>query len=72
MGDGRHRRTLTSQAASLEETAAIMAAIERFMRATAPVAIPADETPDRWRQAAILEGISREQVDDAPHPWINT
>ena len=58
--------------ASPEEAAAVVAAIERFVRATAPAAAPAVEPADRWRQVAILEGISREQSDDAPDPWINT
>jgi hypothetical protein len=69
---GGPQRTLVPPSASAEEAAAIVAAIERFMRATAPPAAPAAQTQDRWRQAAILEGISREQEDDAPHPWINT
>ncbi len=50
--------------ASAEEAAAIVAAIERFMRATAPpLAEPAGGAPDGWRRAALLEGISREQQE---------
>ena len=67
----QHLRAIPASA-SPEEAAAIVAAIERFMRATAPKPAPAGEVPDRWRQAAILEGISREHEDDAPDPWINT
>jgi len=57
--------------ASPEEAAAIVAAIERFMRATAPRARPAD-VEDPWRRAAILEGVERERGHDIPDPWINT
>ncbi|HEY4428433.1 MAG TPA: hypothetical protein VGN08_09550 [Solirubrobacteraceae bacterium] len=58
--------------ATAEEAAAIVAAIERFMHDTAPAPVASREPADRWRQAAILEGISREHEDDAPDPWINT
>jgi len=57
---------------SAEEAAAIVAAIERFMRATAPVARESVQDPDAWRRAAILEGVEREPADDASNPWINT
>jgi hypothetical protein len=52
--------TSTPSSASPEEAAAIVAALERFMRATAPPASPPAHAPDGWRRAAILEGISRE------------
>jgi hypothetical protein len=66
-------RLLASPAsASPEEAAAVVAALERFMRATAPPLAPADEAFDGWRRAAILEGVSRAQPDDSPDPWINT
>ena len=58
--------------ASPEEAAAIVAALERFMRATARPADPGTQAPDPWRQAAILEGVAREDQDDALNPWINT
>ena len=63
---------LIAPSASPEETAAIVAALERFMRATAPPAAPAVQDIDPWRDAAILEGISREPQGDVPDPWINT
>jgi hypothetical protein len=62
---------LIAPTASPEEAAAIVAAIERFMRATAPRARPA-EAEDPWRRAAILEGVERERADVAREPWINT
>jgi hypothetical protein len=52
--------------ASPVEAAAIVAALERFMRATAA---PADPPParalDGWRRAALLEGVSRKPDADA-------
>jgi hypothetical protein len=55
--------TSTPASASPEEAAAIVAALERFMRATAPP--PAADTPiglDGWHATALLEGVSRD-------PW---
>jgi hypothetical protein len=55
-----------SPSASPEEAAAIVAAIERFMRATAsPPIAGAPPHLDGWRATAILEGVSRE-------PWTDT
>jgi hypothetical protein len=55
-----------------EEAAAIVVAIERFMRATATQPAPAPEGSEEWRDAAILEGVDRELRGDVPDPWINT
>jgi hypothetical protein len=71
MPNGRPTLKLIPSSASPEEAAAIVAAVERFMRATAPAA-PSEQPPDRWRQAAILEGLSREPGTDSADPWINT
>jgi len=71
MVNRRPRLKLIAPAASPEEAAAIVAALERFMRATAP-APTAREAGDPWRQAAMLEGVMREPGEDSPHPWINT
>jgi hypothetical protein len=60
-----------SPAPTAEEAAAIVAAIERFMRATAPRARP-PEVQDPWQRAAILEGVERELGGDTLDPWINT
>jgi hypothetical protein len=49
--------------ASPEQAAAIAAAIEQFMRATAPPSIRSDERPDPWVRAAILEGVTREDPE---------
>jgi hypothetical protein len=58
--------------ASPAEAAAIVAALEQFMRATAPPPSQPAPAPDGWRHAAVLEGVSREPGDDLPDPWINT
>ena len=66
---------LPSPSPSPEEAAAIVAALEQFMRATAPSSGPAtSETHEaaRWQRAAILEGVSRDPWAEAPDPWINT
>jgi hypothetical protein len=64
--------TLIAPAASPEITAAIVAALERFRRATAPRPPAASEDRDPWLQAAILEGVQGEPEADARDPWINT
>ncbi|MGO9320148.1 MAG: hypothetical protein ACLQBY_04995 [Solirubrobacteraceae bacterium] len=64
MADRSPRLELIAPAASPEEAAAIVAALERFMRATAPAASPAASVPDGWRRAAVLEGVSREPEED--------
>ena len=59
-------------AATPEQAAAIAAALETFMRVTAPALSAPVQPLDPWRNAAILEGVSREARDDELHPWINT
>ena len=50
-----------SQAASPEEAAAVIAAVEQFLRDTAPPAAPAPPPPlSRWLRTALLEGVDRE------------
>jgi hypothetical protein len=72
MPDSSPHLQLIAPTASQEEAAAIVAAIERFMRATASPARERVHPPDGWRRAAILEGVDREREDDLPDPWINT
>ena len=58
--NGKHHpqrpRIEIQQAASPEEAAAIAAAIEQFMRDTAPPPEPA-AAPGGWAQAALYEGV---------------
>jgi hypothetical protein len=72
MPERRQHLQLIPPSASPEEAAAIVAAIERFMRATAPSAGGSAEPPDPWRRTAILEGVSRDDEPLPADPWINT
>jgi hypothetical protein len=72
MPDPRPQLKLIAPSASPQEAAAIVAALERFMRATAPAGGPAAQPADGWREAAILEGVRRDEPASAPDPWINT
>jgi hypothetical protein len=69
----RPQLTIVAPSASPEEAAAVVAALERFMRETAPVAVAVEERMDRWTRTALLEAVGRE--DDGPlawgdpHPW---
>ena len=62
----RPRIELRQATASPEEAAAIAAAIEQFLRDTAPA--PAEEPAvSRWQRAGVLEAA---RVDPAePAPW---
>jgi hypothetical protein len=62
----RPRLTIVAPNASVEEAAAVVAALEQFMRTTAPPAAPAPTT-SAWLTAALHEGVAR-QPDAAP-PW---
>jgi hypothetical protein len=55
------------RSASAEEAAAIVAALERFMRETAPRPEPGTIAAGPWTRAAILEAVGHE--DDAPSAW---
>jgi hypothetical protein len=71
MPDGRSLVLSPESAASPEEAAAIVAALERFMRATAPPpSTNASNRPDAWQAAAILEGVSRDPWA-AGEEWLN-
>jgi hypothetical protein len=62
----RLRLELRGSSASPEEAAAVMAAIEQFLRDTAPAVAPPEPEPERsrWARAARLEAVQRE-----PSPW---
>ncbi len=63
----RRRRELeiVAPAASPEEAAAIVAALERFIRDTAAPPSAAQPAPSAWTRAARLEGVGEAE----PHPW---
>jgi hypothetical protein len=72
MPNRRPRLELIAPSASPEEAAAVVAALERFMRATAPVAAAAPEPLDPWTRTALIEGVASGDHGDDRNPWINT
>ncbi len=56
----RPQLKIVAPAASPEEAAAVVAALERFMRETAPAPAPEPPGPGPWARAALLEGVDRE------------
>lgn len=54
-------------AASEAEAAAVIAAVEQFLRETTPPVAPAEDRHDRWLRAALLEQTGRE--GDSPTAW---
>jgi hypothetical protein len=63
----RPQLQLIAPGASPEEAAAVVAALERFMRETAPTPVAAPERTNAWLRTSLLEGVGREP--DAPSPW---
>lgn len=50
----------------------MVAALERFMRETAPTPVAPAPRIDRWARTALLEGVARDAGPDAwgdAHPW---
>jgi hypothetical protein len=62
----RPRLELRGSSATPEEAAAVIAAIERFLRDTAPPPAPATEVENPWVRASRLEAVEREP---ATGPW---
>lgn len=69
MADESRSVTLLA-AATPEEAAAVVAALERFIRATAPAAAPPTQPQDAWQRAAVLEGVERESPGELRDPWV--
>jgi hypothetical protein len=67
MVNRRPRLQIVAPSASPEEAAAVVAALERFMRETAPPPAPSGAPRDAWQRAALLEATGREP--DEPSPW---
>jgi hypothetical protein len=64
------RLRLIAPSASPEEAAAVVAALERFMRETAPAPQALQAEPDEWQRAALAEGVEREAGGDLADPWL--
>jgi hypothetical protein len=63
----RPRIEVRQASASPEEAAAIAAAIEQFLRDTAPPPSPAGPAVGAWKRAGLFEGA---RLDPAgPSPW---
>jgi hypothetical protein len=62
----RPRLELRGSSASPEEAAAVLAAIEQFLRDTAPPPAPIEAEPNPWVETARLEAVDR---DPARNPW---
>lgn len=60
MPNRRPQLELVAPGASEAEAAAIVAALEQFMRDTAPVPAPVDDPPNPWFRQGLLESIDRE------------
>ena len=63
----RPRIEVAQANASPEEAAAIAAAIEQFLRDTAPAPAADREAVNPWLRAALYEGAG--YAADAPQPW---
>ena len=67
MANRRPKLTIVAPTASAEEAAAVVAALERFMRETAAPPAPPAPRPNPWRHAALVEGVARQP--ELPPPW---
>ena len=67
MPNRRPKLTIVAPDASPEEAAAVVAALERFMRETAPVRAAPSPQRNPWQAAALREGVS--QAPSEPAPW---
>jgi hypothetical protein len=56
----RPELTIVAPGASAEEAAAVIAAVQSFMRDRAPVVAPAPAGPSPWLAAALHEGVARQ------------
>jgi hypothetical protein len=63
----RPRIQISQATASPEEAAAIAAAIEQFLRDSAPAPAPAQRAVSPWLRAALLENAGLDPT--APDPW---
>jgi hypothetical protein len=67
MVNRRPQLQIVAPNASPEEAAAVVAALERFMRETAPPPSPPAIPGNPWVEAALHEGVNRQP--ETPLPW---
>jgi hypothetical protein len=63
----RPRIELRHSGASPAEAAAIAAAIQQFLRDTAPAPTAAEQSLDPWLRAGLMEAAGRDPLH--PSPW---
>jgi hypothetical protein len=63
----RPQLEIVAPSASPEEAAAVVAALEQFLRDFAPVVVEQPARQNPWLRAALLEGTGREP--EGPSPW---
>jgi hypothetical protein len=64
----RPQLTIIAPDASPQEAAAVVAALEQFMRATAPTLAPPPPVPNPWQRAALYEAVAC--APSEPAPWM--
>lgn len=69
MVNRRPRLRIVAPSATPEEAAAVVAALEQFMRDTAPTRRPSAPQRPAWACAALLEATGHEP-GGARHPWV--
>lgn len=67
MPNRRPQLEIVAPNASPEEAAAVVAALEQFLRDTAPPPVAGAPRRDPWQRAAMLEGVERDVT--GPTPW---
>jgi hypothetical protein len=65
MPNRRPHLKLVAPGASPAEAAAVVAAIEQFLRDTTPPPAPVEEAPNPWFRAGLLDAVEREP----PQRW---
>jgi hypothetical protein len=68
MVNRRPKLSIVAPGATPEEAAAVVAALERFMRETAPPPVLPAPARNPWQRAALHEGVARQPHE--PAPWL--
>ena len=73
MPNRRPQLKIVAPGASPEEAAAVVAALEQFLRDTTPPLAAVEERQSPWLRASLLENTGREPDAPSawgdPHPW---